>query len=624
MPSSAELEAKIRTVRESVIMNTLSMSVIAGGVLMLGNTLRNLHFGNALSYVHFLIYAFALLVHQLRWRIGAERVAWLLVIIFYVSGTAGLFVYGLASNSAALFMTFCFTSTMFFGLRGGLWATLLSVCSVSVAGLLIVSGRWTLTFEMQDFLHNPFSWLAAVLTLASMSGLVLNQVWRMNVQQFNLLVDQHHLAFYDPLTRLANRRLLMDRLQQALASSTRSGQEGALLFIDLDNFKTLNDTLGHDVGDLLLQQVAQRLLTCVREGDTVARLGGDEFVVLLEDLSDQPQQAAIHAKASGEKILAVLNQPYQLAQHDYHSTPSIGITLFADHQETLDELMKHADIAMYQSKKSGRNTLRFFDPTMQAAVESRAQMERWLEQALTLGQFSLYYQLQMEQGNHITGAEALLRWQHPERGLILPTEFIALAEETGQIVPIGLWVLETACQQLKIWQSDVAKQHLQLAVNVSARQLHQIDFVEQVVRILHHTGVNAHRLKLEITESQMLDNITDSIEKMQQLKALGVRFSMDDFGTGYSSLSSLRKLPINQLKIDQSFVRDIATNADDATIVQTIIAMANSLGMEVIAEGVETQQQHDFLAKHGCFNFQGYLFSQPLPVEAFEKLLSRG
>lgn len=428
-----------------------------------------------------------------------------------------------------------------------------------------------------------------------------------------------HLAFYDPLTRLPNRRLLIDRLQQGLAVSTRSGREGALLFLDLDNFKILNDTLGHHKGDLLLQQVAQRLSGCVREGDTVARLGGDEFVVMLEDLSEDASEAATQAEAVGEKILTALNQPYDLAGQEYHNTPSIGITLFVDHQNSSDELMKRADLAMYQAKAAGRNTLRFFDPEMQAAVTARAGLEKDLREDLRDGQLRLYYQAQVDGDGILTGAEALVRWQHPLRGLVSPAAFIPLAEESGQILPLGHWVLETACRQLANWAAAAATDHLSIAVNVSARQLHQADFVDQVLAVLAETGANPQRLKLELTESLLLDNIESIIQKMGELKAHGVCFSLDDFGTGYSSLSYLKRLPLDQLKIDQSFVHDILTDANDAAIARTIVALAQSLGLSVIAEGVETAEQRDFLSSQGCHAYQGYFFGQPLTLADFEQ-----
>lgn len=432
-----------------------------------------------------------------------------------------------------------------------------------------------------------------------------------------------HLAFYDPLTQLPNRRLLLDRLQQAIASSARSDRTGALLFLDLDNFKMLNDTLGHDKGDLLLQQVAHRLAGCVREGDSIARLGGDEFVLVLKDLSENTNEAATQAKAVGEKILAALNLPYDLAGHEYHNTPSIGVTLFADHLSSVDELMKHADLAMYEAKKAGRNTLRFFDPQMQATITARAALEKDLREGLQQHQFLLFYQPQVDAAGSITGTEALVRWQHPQRGVVSPAAFIPLAEETGLILPLGLWVLETACHQLVAWAATPDTAHLSIAVNVSAMQFRQPDFVEQVLTVLERSGANPQRLKLELTESLLLDNVEEIIAKMTALKTWGIGFSLDDFGTGYSSLTYLKRLPLDQLKIDQSFVRDLLTNINDAAIARTIVALANSLGLSVIAEGVETESQRDCLAMEGCHAYQGYLFGRPLPLADFELLLHR-
>jgi len=430
------------------------------------------------------------------------------------------------------------------------------------------------------------------------------------------------LAFYDPLTDLPNRRLLLDRLQQAIAATTRGGEHGALLFIDLDNFKTLNDSLGHDIGDLLLKQVAQRLTGSVREGDTVARLGGDEFVVMLNGLSGNFQEAAYQSEAIGEKILASLNKPYQLGAHECHSTPSIGITLFADHNFTVDDVMKRADISMYEAKKAGRNTIRFYDPEVQAAVTARASLETDLRHALTNDELQLYYQIQVDQDGHAIGAEVLLRWSHPKIGMIPPAQFIPLAEETGLILPIGKWVLESACRQIKHWESCPQKSRLMIAVNISARQFRQPDFVTQVNQIIAQTAIDPKRLELELTESMVLGDITDTIAKMHSLKKMGVRFSLDDFGTGYSSLAYLTQLPLDQLKIDQSFVRNIGTKHSDAVIIQTIVGMANNLGIEVIAEGVEKKSQRAFLEDIGCFHYQGYLFGKPLPKNEFEKHLA--
>ena len=430
-----------------------------------------------------------------------------------------------------------------------------------------------------------------------------------------------NLAFYDSLTGLPNRRLLLDRLHQAFASSARSGRQGAVLFIDLDNFKTINDTLGHDIGDLLLQQAAQRLESCLREVDTVSRLGGDEFVVMLEDLSEQPLEAATQTRIVGEKILARLKQTYQLDIHEYHSSSSIGATLFSDHDQSGEELLKRADIAMYQAKKAGRNTLSFFDPKMQDMINARIASESGLRKALEIQQFQLYYQIQVDSSRRPLGAEALIRWLHPARGLVSPAEFIPLAEETGLILPIGQWVLDTACDQLKVWEQDMRTRDLVLAVNVSARQFHQADFVAQVQSTVQHHAINPKRLKLELTETMLLKNIEETISTMNVLKAIGIQLSLDDFGTGYSSLQYLKRLPLDQLKIDQSFVCDLATDSNDKAIVRTIIAIATSLNMNVIAEGVEAEEQRQFLLDTGCMNFQGYLFGKPVPIAEFEALL---
>jgi len=433
----------------------------------------------------------------------------------------------------------------------------------------------------------------------------------------------HQLAFYDDLTGLPNRRLLLDRLGKALAVSERTRQCGALMFLDLDNFKTLNDTKGHDVGDLLLVEVANRLHGCVREEDSVARLGGDEFVVVLEKLSVNVDEAAQQAEAVGAKISAALNQPYQLNNHAHHATSSTGIVLFQGQQESLDNLLKYADTAMYQAKGAGRNAIRLYDPEMQAALEARVELETEMHSALEKRQFRLYYQIQVDSLRRPLGAEVLLRWQHPERGLVSPLQFIPLAEETGMIVPIGLWVLQTACAQLKAWQNSALTRDLTLAVNVSARQFGQADFVAQVQRAILDSGVKPSHLKLELTESIVLKNTEATILKMREIKLLGVSFSMDDFGTGYSSLQYLKRLPLDQIKIDQSFVRDIATDPNDAAIVQTVIAMSEAMGLNVIAEGVETEAQREFLDLRGCHAFQGYLFSKPVPLQQFEELLQK-
>ncbi len=432
-----------------------------------------------------------------------------------------------------------------------------------------------------------------------------------------------NLAFYDALTQLPNRRLLIDRLGHALAASSRSGHGGALLFIDLDNFKALNDTLGHGVGDLLLQQVAQRLKACVRENDTVARLGGDEFVVMLENLDGQQIEAAAQTEAVGNKILAALSQPYKLVLHECHSTPSIGAIIFNAQQHSIDELMKMADIAMYQAKKAGRNTLRFFDPEMQEVIHARASLEGELRKAIEGRQFELHYQVQVDDTLRPLGAEALIRWLHPEQGYVPSEQFIPLAEEAGLIQPIGLWVLETACAQLSTWQQQPLTRDLVLAVNISAKQLRQSDFVEQLIAVILRHEINPKLLKLELTESLLIENMRDSIVTMSALKEIGVQFALDDFGTGYSSLQYLKQLPLDQLKIDQSFVRDISSDNHSRSIVRTIVAMAKIMDLDVIAEGVETEAQRQFLLHTDCTQFQGYMFGKPVPIVQFEAALRR-
>ena len=461
-------------------------------------------------------------------------------------------------------------------------------------------------------------------TVKDKNGLLTNYVYTFNDITKSKLAENeiNQLVFYDSLTHLPNRRLLIDRLQQVIVSNAHSGLSSALLFIDIDNFKMLNDTLGYNMGDLLIHQVAQRLESCVRKCDTVARLGGDEFMVMLRYLSKNSLEAATQTESVGNKILSSLNLPYQLDTNEYLSSSSIGVTVFGGKEHAHEELLKQVDIALYQAKNSGRNRLCFFDPLMQESISARVSMENELRKAIDKQEFELYYQAQVDDSSCIIGAEALIRWNHPERGQISPAEFIPLAEDTGLILEIGQWVLNTACLQLKLWQQNMYTRNLFLAVNVSAKQFRQPDFIFQVQALVLQHDINPIYLKLELTESLLLDDIQDAVDIMKGLKIIGVKLSLDDFGTGYSSLQYLKRLPLDQLKIDQSFLRDIATDRDDKAIVRTIVAMAQSLNLGVIAEGVETKEQRQILLEMNCTHYQGYLFSKPIPVSHFDKFLN--
>jgi diguanylate cyclase (GGDEF)-like protein len=401
----------------------------------------------------------------------------------------------------------------------------------------------------------------------------------------------------------------------------RTPQDGAVLFIDLDNFKALNDTHGHDKGDMLLKQVAQRLQTCVRHYDCVGRFGGDEFVVLLEHIGTGSIDEATHACQVAQKILSVLNEPYLLETLHHRITPSIGIAIFDSEMVSTSDLLRRADMAMYKAKAEGRNAIRFFSAGMQDAVNARSQLEADLRQGLAAQEFYLAYQPQVDHKGQIVGVEALLRWQHPRRGLVMPAQFIALAEELGLIAEIGKWLLEQACQQLVQWTNDPPTQHLTLAVNVSVRQFRHPAFIDQTTETLTRTGAAPGKLKIEITESMLISDIEETRRKMMALKAIGVRFALDDFGTGFSSLAYLQQLPLDELKIDQSFIRNITTDKNNAAITRSIIALAHNLGLSVIAEGVETEDQRQFLAEEGCSTFQGYLYHKPLAAQTIKSFM---
>lgn len=466
-------------------------------------------------------------------------------------------------------------------------------------------------------------WLS-ITAVTDEDGAVINYVAVFTDITQKKLADEtiHNLAFYDALTELPNRRLTRDRLDQLRSSGSMPQHAAAVLFIDLDNFKELNDSRGHDVGDALLIEVAKRLRACVRVHDTVGRQGGDEFVVILCNLRPSAAQASSDAEAVAEKIRAALSRPYEVGNAEWHCTASIGICMLLDGEQPVDEILKRADIAMYEAKRAGRNVTRFYDPATHAAIQERIAMETDLRNALALDQLLLYFQPQVDASGKALGAEALLRWRHPRRGMVSPGDFIALAEESDLILPIGKWVLEAACRQLRLWADQPETCDLQLAVNVSARQFRQADFVEQVRQVLSDSGADPQLLKLELTESLVLVNIEDTLAKMRAIRKMGVRFSIDDFGTGQSSLAYLTRLTLDQLKIDQVFVASMLTSHTDAVIVQTIIGMANSLGLDVIAEGVETQEQVEFLKESGCGAYQGYLFGKPMPIEQLDQHLA--
>lgn len=431
-----------------------------------------------------------------------------------------------------------------------------------------------------------------------------------------------NLAFYDTVTKLPNRHLFLECFSAAMSGAARMKSLGAVLFVDMDRFKILNDTLGHDYGDMMLVEVAARLKACVRDMDTVARLGGDEFVVLIKNVSNDQQEASRKVGVIAEKIRESLALPYDLNGHSYVSSPSIGVSLYSGNEVSADVLIQQADMAMYQAKSSGRNAIRFFDPVMQQNVAIHAALENDLRRAISANQLHLYYQMQVDNNHQPVGAEALLRWVHPQRGLVMPGTFIPIAEESALIVEIGDWVLDTACRQLALWAGSDQTRGLTLAVNVSARQFAVPDFVARVAQVIDTYSVNPARLKLELTESMMLENMAATVAKMHELKAIGVTLAMDDFGIGYSSLSYLKQMPLDQLKIDQGFVRGITADGNDAVLVQTIIDLATNFHLNVIAEGVETEAQLTFLKHHDCMAYQGYLFGKAVPITEFEGLLN--
>ncbi len=612
-----DLAARIRSIREDVIMKTLSLTLVAGGVLMAGNMARNLYLGNALSVVHPVLYAVLVFVYWQRWRIGAGAIAWATVILLYLAATGGLFIYGLAGNSAAVYMTFCFVTTTFFGVRGGVVAAVMSVGAMALVGALHVGGLVTLSFDLPTYMQNPFSWLAAVMTVGSMAWLVLNQVGQLNDRQLLLLGEQHYQARHDALTGLFNRKAFLHRLEVAIVEANAEGGSLAVLLLDLDRFKTINDSLGHGVGDLLLIEVAERLRRHVRASDTVARLSGDEFVVLL------PSATAHDVPGIAAKLLDALSAPYALGERELRTTPSIGISLCPRDADNVENLLKFADTAMYAAKAQGGCRILDFTPAMNHVATERLRIEYRLREAIAEKAFVLHFQPKVDMRGRITGLEALIRWANLDETPVEPAEFIGIAEESGLIDEIGDWVIREACRQLRLWL-DSGIRPPRVAINLSTRQLRQNDLANKVARMLNEVAVAPDLLEFEITETAAMENTLTAAQRLRELEAMGITLSIDDFGSGYSSLSHLRSLPLDALKIDRSFVREIAANTNDLAIARGTIALAHSLGLRVIAEGVENADQWLLLEAHGCDEMQGHFISRPMPADLLTPLLLQG
>lgn len=558
--------------------------------------------------------------HRGRTELAAAGLIW---VMFAVATFSMLEYQGPYNDAMLAYPTLLFVSLMLTSRRNA--QVLLLAMVLAVAAMVYVSEAGLHTYIMPAPGWNDLVYIGLLLlTFWSISTLfardlraalvaLRGEVERVKESERHL----DHLANHDQLTGLPNRRLFHDRLQQALVGFQRHSGHSVVLFLDLDNFKNVNDSQGHPAGDALLRQVTERLLANLRETDTASRFGGDEFAILLQDLGAQEREAVNRAHLVADKVLLALRKPFLLEGKEFICTASIGAVLLGAQTASAENAIRHGDLAMYRAKDQGRNCVQFYDPEMQAAVNARAGMEADLRRAIAQREIGIYLQPQMDVQGRVLGAEALARWMHPQRGFIPPSEFIALAEDMGLIEELGQQVLDAGCDVLRTWAQSTVSADWRLAVNVSVEQLHRANFVDSVIAAMERCGVRAAQLELEITESVLISDQEATITKMSNLRAAGLRLALDDFGTGYSSLSYVRRLPLDKLKIDQSFLRHVQTSPQDAAIVKTVIGMAQSLGLDLIAEGVETEGQRDFLAAHGCGAFQGYFYSKPLPVPEF-------
>ncbi len=616
-PISDDLAEQIRAIREEVVEQTLVVSLLAGGMLLLATLARSLYLGHPFGLLHPVLYLFLYGVYLSRRLIGAERIAWATVVLLYAAATGGLFIYGLIGNSATIYMAFCFVSATLFGVRGGIVAALLAAGSIALVGILYIGGLLYLTFDLSSFMQSPYSWAAAVMTIGMTAWLVLSQVGSLNGRYMKLLAEQHHLARHDSLTGLKNRVALESVLEHSIAEAARDDLFVAVFLLDLDRFKNINDSLGHSAGDDMLIQVAGRLRGCVREADIVARLSGDEFVVLL------PRLASPEVTTVAGKLVEALSLPYRVGDRELRTTPSIGISICPRDAEDVETLIKYADTAMYAAKGKGGAHFRYFAPEMNQVATDRLLVELRLREAMELGLLTLHYQPKIDMTGRLTGLEALIRWEDQGGLSVLPAQFIAIAEESGLIDELGDWVIAAVCRQLRSWLDDGIRPP-RVAINLSTRQLRQHNLAMNVAHRLIEAAVAPDLLEFEVTETAAMENADTAERRLGELSAMGVTLSIDDFGTGYSSLSHLRSLPLDALKIDQTFVRDIASDANDLAIACGTIALAHSLGLRVVAEGVETMAQWRLLRDHGCDEVQGFLIARPVPAEALAGILIAG